>query len=81
MASITIRRLDDGLKSKLRVRAAQHGWSMEQEAREILRQGLATASAPKRNLATAIREIFEPMGGVELEIPPRTGTRPPPDFS
>jgi plasmid stability protein len=54
---------------------------MEQEAREILRQGLATASAPKRNLATAIREIFEPMGGVELEIPPRTGTRPPPDFS
>jgi antitoxin FitA len=81
MASITIRRLDDGLKSKLRVRAAQHGWSMEQEAREILRQGLSTESIPKGNLAEAIRRRIAPFGGVELEIPPRTGMRPPPDFS
>jgi plasmid stability protein len=80
MASITIRRLDEGLTSKLRVRAAHHGRSMEEEAREILRQGLATERAPK-GLGTAIREIFEPLGGVELEIPPRDAVRPPPDFS
>lgn len=37
MASITIRNLDDEVKRRLRVRAAEHGRSMEEEAREILR--------------------------------------------
>ena len=81
MASITIRRLDDGLKSKLRVRAAHHGRSMEEEAREILRQGLSKQAAPKANLAEAIRRRIAPFGGVELEIPPRDGVRPPPDLT
>jgi len=36
-----IRNLEDGLKSKLRVRAARHGRSMEEEARHILRTALA----------------------------------------
>ena len=39
MASITVRNLDDGLKRRLRIRAAENGRSMEQEAREILRAG------------------------------------------
>jgi plasmid stability protein len=81
MASITIRRMDEGLKSKLRMRAARHGRSMQEEAREILSLGLSTDSAPIQNLATAIREIFEPLGGVELEIPPREMPRRPPDFT
>jgi plasmid stability protein len=81
MASITMRRLDDGLKSKLRLQAAYHGRSMEEGAREILRRGLPAEPAPIRNLATAIREIIEPLGGVDLEIPPRDGVRPPPDFT
>ena len=80
MASITIRCLEDGLKTKLRVRAAQHGRSMQEEAREILRLGLSTEAAPK-GLGTAIREIFEPLGGVELELPPRELARRPPDFT
>jgi plasmid stability protein len=33
MASITIRNLDDTLKRSLRIRAAEHGRSMEEEAR------------------------------------------------
>jgi len=37
MASITIRNLDDDVKHRLRVRAAEHGRSMEEEARDILR--------------------------------------------
>jgi plasmid stability protein len=41
VASITIRDLDDSVKRKLRVRAAQHGRSMEEEARNILRTALA----------------------------------------
>jgi hypothetical protein len=43
MASITIRNLDDTIKARLRLRAAQHGWSMEQEVREILQQSLQSA--------------------------------------
>jgi len=37
MASLTIRKLDDALKKRLRLRAAQNGRSMEDEARTILR--------------------------------------------
>jgi plasmid stability protein len=41
LASITIRNLEDDLKRRLRMRAAEHGHSMEEEAREILRQAVA----------------------------------------
>ncbi len=77
MASITIRQLPDETKRKLRVRAAQHGRSMEQEAREILKAELAKNPSSPRNLVKAIRDIFEPLGGVELEIPPRGPIRDP----
>jgi plasmid stability protein len=80
MASITIRRLDDALKAKLRVRAASHGRSMEAEARQILEQELNSKQAPERNLADAIRSYFEPLGGVELKLPRRLPGRRPPVF-
>jgi plasmid stability protein len=81
MASITIRNLDDSVKAKLRVRAAKHGRSMEAEAREILKVGLSKKEPQKLDLATAIRKIFEPLGGMDLEIPPRTELiGPPPKF-
>ena len=81
MASITIRRLDDGVKAKLRVRAARHGRSMEEEAREILKAGVAAKPAPKLNLADSIRRRFAPLGGVELTIPPRDPMRRPPNLT
>jgi plasmid stability protein len=80
MASITIRRLDDNVKARLRVQAAKHGRSMEEEAREILKIGLATQAAREPNLVQVIRRIIEPLGGVELEIPPRRTKRRPPAF-
>lgn len=40
MASITIRKLEDEVKTKLRIRAAENGQSMEEEARQILRSTL-----------------------------------------
>jgi plasmid stability protein len=79
MASITIRNLEDGLKHRLRVRAAEHGRSMEEEAREILREVLGKA-APPRNLAAAIRGRVAPLGGVDLDLPPREPVREPPRF-
>lgn len=71
MASMTIRNLDDGLKQRLRLRAATHGRSMEDEARDILRAALATSELPAPNLADAIRARLVSVGGVELDIPPR----------
>lgn len=47
MASLTIRNLDDNLKIQLRLRAAQHGTSMEAEVRTILYQSLSSASSGK----------------------------------
>ena len=79
MASLTVRNLDDPLKHRLRVRAAGNGRSMEEEVRVILRTVL-TGPAPASNLADAIRARFRPLGGVELEIPPRDPMRNPPRF-
>lgn len=78
MASITIRRLDDSVKAKLRVRAARRGRSMEEEAREILKSALLHDAAPHKNLADAIRARFAPLGGVELPEVPREPMRTPP---
>ena len=81
MASLSIRNLDETTKKQLRVRAAENGRSMEAEARTILRAALDAAPAPEENLYDAIRRIVEPIGGVELELPPREPMRDPPDFS
>ncbi len=80
MASMTIRNLDDGLKARLRIRAAEHNRSMEDEARDILRSALSIAPAKPRNLADSIRSRLESAGGAELEIAPRELVRSPPAF-
>ncbi|HYU46247.1 MAG TPA: hypothetical protein VEK84_08740 [Terriglobales bacterium] len=77
MASITIRQLEETTKRKLRVRAARHGRSMEQEAREILKSALSQPEETPKDLGKAIRDIFAPLGGVELQIPPRGPIRDP----
>ena len=75
MASITIRNLDDDVKTRLRMRAAGHGRSMEEEARLILGEAVEREPAPAKGLGTALHELFKPFGGVELEIPPREPMR------
>lgn len=77
MASITIRRLEETTKRKLRMRAARHGRSMEQEAREILKAELSKPDEQPEDLGKAIRDIFAPLGGVELKIPRRGPIRDP----
>lgn len=78
MASITIRKLDEGTKARLRVRAAQHGRSMEEEARTLLRLALRDGVAPAGNLADAIRSRFRRLGGIEFRPPAREPMREPP---
>ena len=80
MATLTIRQLDEKTKTRLRVRAAHHGRSMEEEAREILRSALTAASPVKGNLAEAIHRRFAALGGHELELPRRDPMRQAPEF-
>jgi antitoxin FitA len=82
-ASLNIRQLDPALKERLRVRAAHNGRSMEAEARTILREvlmGGADRPGTGAELVAAIRRRFAPLGGVELELPPRGPGREPPRF-
>ena len=74
MASMTIRNLSDDIKQRLRIRAAEHGHSMEDEARAILCAAL-TEQAPPTNLARAIQDRFASLGGIELDIPLREPMR------
>ena len=77
MASITIRRLEDPTKERLRIRASRHGRSMEEEAREILKVALTGKGAAEGNLAESIRRRFAAVGGVELADLPREPMRRP----
>jgi antitoxin FitA len=80
MASLTIRDLDEGLKQRLRIRAAHLNRSMEEEARQILRDALAEKPTPPVDLGQRIRARFSPLGGVELPLAPREAVRTPPDL-
>jgi plasmid stability protein len=84
MASLTIRNLEEETKRTLRLRAARHGKSLEEEVRVILRRAAREDDKPKRrhaNLYDAIRELAEPFGGFELEVPERSlPHRDPPTF-
>ena len=79
MASITIRALDDDVEARLRVRAAENGRSMEDEARLIL-CAVVGCKLGSRNLTSIIRSHFGPANGVDLELPPREPGRDPPSF-
>lgn len=68
MASMTIRDLDDRLKQRLRIQAARNNRSMEEEARAILKAGLAGDSGSSKSLYKSIRDRIEPLGGIDLNV-------------
>ena len=80
MSSITIRNLDESIKSSLRVRAARHGWSMEQEVRQILQQILAPEQAGQVSFAERVNRRFAGLEAESLPIAPRQIARTPPEF-
>ncbi|WP_295393333.1 plasmid stabilization protein [uncultured Thiodictyon sp.] len=81
MAMITIRNIDDSLKSRLRIAAAQHGCSMEEEARRILREALVSPAAGT-SLGTRLHQrMLEVSGGAELPPTARTQPRAAPTFA
>ncbi len=71
MASLSVRKIDDDVYERLRIRAAQRGVSMEEEVRRILRRAVA---APER-LGDLALEYFGAKGA-ELKLPPRKPHHP-----
>ena len=76
MAVMIIRNIDDAITTRLRLRAAMNGRSMEEEARDILRSALSTERRQPSSLVEAIRERFAALGGVDLPDVPREAIRP-----
>lgn len=71
MAAVSIRALDERVKERLRIRAAQHGRSMEAEIRAILSN--AVSESPRElGLGQALMTRFAPVGGADVELPRRT---------
>jgi antitoxin FitA len=84
VTSLLIRNVDDALHARLKDAAARHHRSLEEEARVLLREGVARQErAPRENLAELARRLFGPEHGADLDIPPRGRgpVRPAPDFS
>ena len=82
MASLTIRNLEEDIKHRLRVRAAERGRSMEEEARTILRTAIETnlTEVQVERLGNHIHAHFAELGGVELDLPERSSAPAPADF-
>jgi antitoxin FitA len=80
MGTLTIRNLEDRLKSRLRLRAAARNRSMEEEARQILRAALQEPVVPTQDLASRIRARFSALGDVNLAVEPREPVRSSPDL-
>lgn len=69
MATLTIRDLDDEVRRRLRVRAAEKGVSMEAEVRAILTDAVATMEPePPGEWLRRIRARVEEIGGMDDAI-------------
>ena len=80
MAQILVRNLEEQVKGRLQHRAKRHGRSMEEEAREILRNALREEETPTRGLGSEMVALFSGSGvyldepiqeirGMRMEIP------------
>lgn len=78
MTTLTIRNINEDVKQRLREISARNGRSMEEEVRRLLNRFVYQES--ENGLGSAIVEQFSAIGGVELEIPPRSPMRPAPQF-
>jgi plasmid stability protein len=79
MAALTIRNVDDAIKQSLRIRAAQHGVSMEEEARRILREALVRVSQPQP-LGQRLKQRFAEVADADFDLPSRQISRTPPNW-
>lgn len=74
VAQLLVRDLDDDLKARLKLRAARHGHSMEEEARRILRHALEDDGVPRGGLGSRIAARFT-RSGLDAPLPELRGQR------
>ncbi|MEO8022856.1 plasmid stabilization protein [Polaromonas sp.] len=79
MGTLTVRNLDESVKTKLRIRAAQHGWAMEEEVRRVLTQA-TLGVGQEAALGSRIHARFKALGGGGLDVAARSAPRPAPKF-
>ncbi len=81
MPNISVRKLDEGVLQQLKIQAAQKGVSMEEEARQILTNGIM----PQKKLSQTVKQLFnavyedpafEGANDEEFQIPPREVHQP-----
>lgn len=72
MSTLTIRKLPEDTKQRLRLRAAANGKSMEAEARDILSAVLDAEHSFDNSWVGLLYNHTLQEGGVDLEIPPDT---------
>ena len=73
MAVLTVRNIDEELKRRLRIAAAERGLSMEEHARQILRASIGPIES-NLHWVDRFRAAIAGMGDIELELPGRGGT-------
>jgi plasmid stability protein len=81
VANLTIRGLEEAVKTNLRLEAARRGWSMEEAARYILRRALMTSEEDALGLGSRVHQYFVEAGAVDLDLPVRSQPRSAPDFA
>lgn len=62
MAQVIVRNIDDDVKAGLKQRASQHGWSMEEEVRQILRRAVSEEMQTRSKLGSRIAARFASAG-------------------
>jgi len=75
MGMLTIRNIDDELKARLRMKAAEAGCSVEEAVRGILRQATAPAASIDTPRAAARRRLLDHLAQVQPSGGPRNWTR------
>jgi plasmid stability protein len=76
MANLSIRKIDEETLQGLRMQAASHGVSMEEEIRQILKRAVAAREKPGD---LAVR-LFNPAWGEEQLVLPSRDVQEPIDF-
>jgi plasmid stability protein len=65
MAQVIVRNLEDDVKAGLKARATLHGWSMEEEVRQILRRAVSVEGQTRPKLGSRIAARFADTGLTE----------------
>lgn len=76
MASLSVRKLEQEVYNKLRVRAAKHGVSMEEEVRQIISQ---VVNSPD-SINDVFNKYFGEKRGIDLKLLSEKKPHDPMDF-